>query len=158
MERSILLIPFLFLFVVKSIGQNSSDESEIERTIEIFFQSLSQQDSSLYKSILLLDGQVWTVNNTETKRTHRVRSFRDDITMFNPDNRWRETALAYTISVHNGLATAWVPYEFFVDDKFSHCGVDIFNLIKTQHGWKIASVLYTVEKQGCEGLQKSIRK
>jgi len=60
-----------------------------------------------------------------------------------------ETPLSYEIKIHQGLAMAWVPYEFHVNGKFSHCGVDVFTLIQTQDGWKIVSAAYTIEQEGC---------
>ena len=48
----------------------------------------------------------------------------------------------------NGLiATIVAPYDFWIDGKFSHCGVDAFDLIKTEEGWKIAGGVYTVQQQ-----------
>jgi len=43
----------------------------------------------------------------------------------------------------------WTPYDFWVDGKFSHCGIDIFDLVKTAEGWKISGATYTVERTGC---------
>ena len=39
--------------------------------------------------------------------------------------------------------------DFWVDGKFSHCGIDIFDLVKTAEGWKISGLTYTVERTGC---------
>ena len=36
-------------------------------------------------------------------------------------------------------------YDFWTDGKFSHCGIDAFELIKTVDGWKIAGGTYTIE-------------
>jgi hypothetical protein len=41
------------------------------------------------------------------------------------------------VRVHGLIATVWTPYDFWTDGKFSHCGVDAFDLIKTAEGWKI---------------------
>ena len=48
-------------------------------------------------------------------------------------------------SVHGLIATVWAPYDFWIDGKLSHCGIDAFDLIKTEDGWKIAGGVYTVE-------------
>lgn len=36
-------------------------------------------------------------------------------------------------------------YTFHVGDKFSHCGTNIFNLILTKEGWRIANGVSTLE-------------
>ena len=43
------------------------------------------------------------------------------------------------------IATVWTPYDFWIDGKFSHCGIDAFDLVKTDEGWKIAGGSYTLE-------------
>ncbi|MFD0751506.1 nuclear transport factor 2 family protein [Mucilaginibacter calamicampi] len=53
------------------------------------------------------------------------------------------------IKVDGKLASVWAPYKFYVDDKFSHCGVDVFQLMKTSAGWKIIYIVDTRRKDGC---------
>ena len=53
------------------------------------------------------------------------------------------------VRVHGPIATVWTPYDFWIDGKLSHCGVDAFDLIKTADGWKIAGGAYTIES-GCK--------
>ena len=36
--------------------------------------------------------------------------------------------------------------DLWINSAFSHCGVDVFSLIKTRQGWRIASLSYTSEK------------
>jgi hypothetical protein len=53
------------------------------------------------------------------------------------------------VRVHGPIASVWTAYDFWVDGKFSHCGVDVFDLVKTAEGWKISGGAYTVERTGC---------
>ena len=50
---------------------------------------------------------------------------------------------------HGAIAVVWGSYDFHLNKKFHHCGVDSFNMIKSDAGWKIASVSYTSETSGC---------
>jgi len=54
-----------------------------------------------------------------------------------------------TVMVHGSVAVVWTPYDFHRDGTFSHCGIDAFNLVRTDEGWRIASVVWTAEPQGC---------
>ncbi len=47
------------------------------------------------------------------------------------------------------MAIAWTPYEFYVNDKFNHCGVDVFTLMQTAKGWKIMGIVDTRRKENC---------
>jgi hypothetical protein len=47
------------------------------------------------------------------------------------------------------IAVVWGEYEFWINNAFSHCGVDAINLVKLEGGWKIANWMWTVEEDGC---------
>jgi hypothetical protein len=47
------------------------------------------------------------------------------------------------------LAVVWAPYDFRVEGRFSHCGVDAFTLARGADGWKILSISYTLRSEGC---------
>jgi hypothetical protein len=53
------------------------------------------------------------------------------------------------VQVKGRIATVWAPYDLWMNETFSHCGVDAFTLVKSKDGWKIASCSYTIEKTGC---------
>jgi len=55
-----------------------------------------------------------------------------------------------TVNIDGDLASVWAPYEFYLGDKFSHCGVDVFQLLKTADGWKIIYIVDTRRKDNCE--------
>ena len=38
------------------------------------------------------------------------------------------------------IASVWVPYEFYVNDNFSHKGVNVFTMVKIDKQWKITSI------------------
>jgi len=44
------------------------------------------------------------------------------------------------VHVDGNLATVWVYYEFWLGDRFSHCGADVFTFGRTAEGWKIVFV------------------
>ena len=46
-------------------------------------------------------------------------------------------------------------YTFYVGDKFSHCGTNTFNFVRTETGWRIANAASTLEFQ-CERDLKAV--
>jgi hypothetical protein len=54
------------------------------------------------------------------------------------------------VRIDNDLAVVWAPFEFLVDGKVDHCGTDLFNLVRTDGKWLIASVADTGRKD-CGG-------
>ncbi len=53
------------------------------------------------------------------------------------------------VKISGDLAVVSGRYTFFVGDKFSHCGTNTFNLVRTETGWRIANAASTLEFQ-CE--------
>lgn len=51
-----------------------------------------------------------------------------------------------TVLVSGPIAMVWYPYDIYVDGAWSHCGIDIFSLVQTDEGWKIGSIVYSVEQ------------
>ena len=54
------------------------------------------------------------------------------------------------IRIDNDLAMVWAPFEFLVDGKVDHCGTDLFNLVRQDGQWRIASIADTGRKD-CAG-------
>ena len=50
------------------------------------------------------------------------------------------------VRIDHDLAVVWAPFEFLVDGKIDHCGTDLFNLVRTDDKWLIASVADTGRK------------
>jgi ketosteroid isomerase-like protein len=56
------------------------------------------------------------------------------------------------VRVSGPLAVVWMPYDLYINDAWSHCGVDTFTMLRTpQGGWRIASLVWSVEQPpACE--------
>jgi len=66
---------------------------------------------------------------------------------------YRERYWDPTVLVRGSIAVVWTPYELWADGKTSHCGIDVFDLLKEQGVWKIASAMWTVEPDACPALR-----
>ncbi len=54
-----------------------------------------------------------------------------------------------TVLVQDRVAMVWTPYDFHLNGEFSHCGTDVFTLLKGDEGWQVASITYNVVRVGC---------
>jgi len=55
-----------------------------------------------------------------------------------------------SIKIDGPLASVWTPYKFYYAGKFSHCGVNSFQLVRINGRWKIQYLVDTRRRQGCE--------
>ena len=55
------------------------------------------------------------------------------------------------VHVSGPLAVVWLPYDFYRNGAWSHCGIDAFTLVKAEGKWRIATLAYTVaQPPACE--------
>jgi hypothetical protein len=51
--------------------------------------------------------------------------------------------------IRDQFATFIAAYDFWIEGKFSHCGTDVFDLIKVDGQWKIGNMKFTIIRDGC---------
>ncbi len=150
---------FLCSFSVNAQKDGSKDEvsrykEEVKQTILNFFEGFHEGDTSKIKKTIDHNIAMQTIaKNKEGKlRTVQtdVKKFLDVIHNRPADQRWDERLLLFKIDTDSGIANAWTPYEFYVNDKFSHCGVNVFQLFNDGNSWKIIAIADTRNKEGCK--------
>jgi len=159
--KSILLLLLLLVASVSGFSQQSvkKDKELVLEKVNQFFEALEKQDTNLFKSIIHPSGETWAVKEEADSVRISVRSFGDRLKKFiNPEYIIQERALDIEIKIHKQVAMAWVPYELDISGTFSHCGIDIFTLIKGNEGWKIVTLAFTMEPDGCDEIKRNLRK
>jgi hypothetical protein len=51
-----------------------------------------------------------------------------------------------TVRVQDRVAVVWMPYDLYIGVRWSHCGVDVFTLMKSEGRWRVAALIYTIEQ------------
>lgn len=148
---------FILLMLVIMIGiplsgtSSHSEEKAVIAAVEQFFKTVETRDADLARNILLPEGVVFSVREEGGEKKIRSTTHEQIIDSFaSSTEKMLERMWDPKILIHKEIAVVWTKYDFHREGKFSHCGVDSFNLIKTPEGWKISGIIYTVEKEGCE--------
>lgn len=147
-------IIFYLLTVLISLQLNGQkkhlEEKQILQKVNQFFEALEKQDTILLKSIVLLDGQTTSIRSQNDSLLIRIATYKERMKSFvNPQSVIYEKMLSAEIKIHGRIAMAWVPYTLSINQHFNHCGIDVFTFFKTQEGWKIVSLDYSVEPSVC---------
>ncbi len=132
-------------------GHQSSDEAAVLAAMDLYLAAVSANDLAAMAALHLPDGM-----------TYRARAVPDGTTevVGHPNSYWvdpaRKSAHTYrerywspTVLVRSGIATLWAPYEFWIDGKTSHCGIDVFDFVKVDGTWLVANAMWTVEPEAC---------
>ena len=145
---------FLVLLMAFNFGnaQNNA-EKMVKRTIEAFFEAFHQQDSMALKETVSKDIVLQTIgkdaDGREVVKTDDFNHFLKSIVSIPATTKFEEKIMSYNIQIDGAMANAWTNYEFWVNDNFSHCGVNSFQLFNDQGTWKIIYLIDTRRKEGC---------
>lgn len=69
----------------------------------------------------------------------------------------KEIMYAPKVEVDGDWAMVWGRYVFYAGDKLSHCGINQFNLVRTDAGWKIANGASTIDPGACTEQEKTMK-
>lgn len=140
---------FLLLIVCFSASSIQSQEKEVQQTIETFFEAFHQRDSIKLKSVcsenLVLHSISESGNGTKFS-IEKASTFYKSIASIPLTMKFEEKILNYNIQIDGAMAHVWTPYEFYVNDKLSHSGVNSFQLFNENGDWKVVYILDTRRK------------
>ena len=118
---------------------------------------MTEKDAELAREVVREDGFMYSVRLDESGDdggSAFLNSFANFIDgLENGDRRLVETMYKPTVLIRGPIAMVWAAYDFYIDQEFSHCGIDIFTLIKSGGSWKLAGAVYTIEKTECENVK-----
>ncbi|WPU93853.1 nuclear transport factor 2 family protein [Mucilaginibacter sabulilitoris] len=149
--KNLLLIIFVLLLSVRAFAQQT-DRDAIKQTVNTMFDAMRKSDSAMPRSTFAKGIVFQTVANEKDGSVVLETDNPDEFikAVGTPHNGvWDELISITDIKIDGELASVWAPYKFYLDDKFSHCGVDVFQLMKTGGGWKIIYVVDTRRKDNC---------
>lgn len=136
-----------------SYGQ-SLEQEQVKAAITTFFDGFHKGDSSIVASVMDRDAVLQTIGKNREGNTvlrkEAMEGLLKAIADRPEDQKWDERLLDYNIKIDGAMANAWTPYEFWFNDKFSHCGVNSFQLFKSEDGWKIIYLIDTRRRTGCK--------
>jgi hypothetical protein len=145
------IITFLLMGTLLLSANDPGEKEKIVSVVKQFFAVLESRDVKDAQKILIPKGVSISLRKEGKGETVRITNFQEFMDNFsNWKDDYKEIMSNPTVLIHNGIAVLWADYKFYVNGKFSHCGVVAFSLIKIDNNWKIAGIIYTVEKSGCD--------
>lgn len=147
MKAGKIVIRILILTLYSCIAYSQNDE--VKNTIEIFFEGFHSKDTLKLQSVcsnkIILQSIIENANGSKLT-DESAKEFYNSITSIPNDFKFEERILSYSIQADGTMAHVWTPYEFYINGKLSHSGVNAFTLFKEQNVWKIIYVIDTRRK------------
>jgi hypothetical protein len=147
----------VFLFFSLSILSGQAQQTaagSVEIAIRDFFSAFHARDSVALREKVSPSIHMQTIGRTasgsDSVITVPFGNFLKSIVRIPDSVRLEERLLSISVLEDGQLAQAWTPYEFWVDGKMSHCGVNAFHLVRERGTWKILHIVDTRRREGCE--------
>lgn len=154
------IITFIIIFILTSIAsaQNTTESIAIKKTIKSFFDGLHKGDSALVSSTLHSTIKIQTTftdkSGKKTLVTDNKEKLLTGIANKKSEHTYLEKILSWQIQIDGNLASVWTPYQFYLNEEFSHCGANSFQLFNDNGSWKIIYLVDMRRKNDCKPLKK----
>jgi hypothetical protein len=148
---NLLLIVFA-LSMSASLAQTNNEEANVKAAINLLFDGMRNGDTTMIRKAFASKNTMETIakgrDGKFVVRSESINDFIKSIGVPHPE-KYDERIVFTKILIDANLASVWTDYKFYVGDKFSHCGVNSFQLFKSEDGWKIIYIIDTRRKDNC---------
>ncbi len=138
---------------ISIVANAQTPEDSVKAIVNQLFTAMKNADATLLKDAFADSAVLQTIrrklDGTFFVQNEQVSGFVAQIGMAKKDSL-DERITFETVKVDGPLAIAWTPYKFYYAGKFSHCGVNSFQLVRINGRWKIQFLIDTRRRQGCE--------
>lgn len=141
-----LLFVLLITFQLPLLAQ----ENQPQKLVEDFFIAFHAKDTVGLKELCHSEIILQTIANTKEGNVLENQSYLDflkSIASIPQNMKFEERILEYKVALDGNLAHVWTPYEFYINEKFSHRGANSFTLYNDNGKWQIIHLIDTRRKK-----------
>lgn len=142
------LFVIVCMVVISANCHAQDSKKEVLKVVNTFFHTMEVKDSVAFNNLFLENAYAYSVRQQGDSTLVRNSILKAS----SSKNILKERLLEEEITIHinRTVAAVWAPYDFWINDEHSHCGYEVFTLIKKDSAWKIASLTYSVERDACK--------
>ena len=148
-----IFIFLLFGCLCRINGFAQTEEDAVKNAVNKLFIAMKSSDARGLKESFadsaILQSLAKNKEGNFIVKDEKIQEFIDAVSKL-PAGDADERIQFETIKIDGPLAIVWAPYKFYYKGKFSHCGVDSFQMAKTNGTWKIQILIDTRRKENCE--------
>ncbi len=129
-----------------------TEEIAVKQAINNFFEGMKKSDTSIIRAAFSSKPILQTIAKNREGNAVIVTDHLDSLlaSIASPHEIYDERITFDVVKVDADMAMAWTPYRFYLGDKFSHCGVNSFQLVRLNGQWKIQYLIDTRRREGCD--------
>ena len=133
-----------------SAPAKSDDAKAAAQVVESLFAAMKAKNATDIGALFIKEGQLVAIDRPRTgDGPSTTRIFTGDafakLIGESKAGEFLEQMKDPEVKIFGDMALVFGRYTFHVGDKFSHCGTNSFQLVRTPNGWKIANAASTLE-------------
>ena len=129
-------------------GDEASDREAVVKVVIDFFESMTARDAERMRALMTDDGMIYGYREGDEGTAIITRSHREYLdNLASGEGEIVERFWDPDVMLYGRLATVWTPYDFYANGEFSHCGVNNFSMLRTDDGWIITGVVFSIEAE-----------
>jgi len=150
--KRVLMLLFAIILLTHYLDAQTTEDS-VKAVVNQLFDGMKNSDAKMIQSAFADSAILQSVGkNKEGKiviENERIDEFAKSISTLKKGAA-DEQIVFESVKIDGQLAMVWAPYKFYFEGKFSHCGVDSFQLVFINGQWKIQYLIDTRRKQPCK--------
>ena len=121
------------------------DKLDIVSVIDSFINIINKKDLTLVNKVI--DNSAYRTKYSISEDSSFFEKNKSDFSFLKKSKvKYFEKYFEPIINTDGFISSVWLPYEFFIDNEFSHCGNNMFFLMKKNNKWIITDYAYSVNK------------
>jgi len=135
--------------ISNSYIEKPTPQQEAAAVADNLFAAMQAKNADAIRALFITEGQLVAVDKPRNgEGISKTRTFTADAfakMIAEGKGEYIEKMPEKEVKINGDFALVVGRYTFYVGDKFSHCGVNSFQMVKTETGWRIANAASTLE-------------
>ncbi|MGE3467001.1 MAG: hypothetical protein AB7J13_08715 [Pyrinomonadaceae bacterium] len=158
MKKTLMLLALVAVWSPMAIAQKADDKTAVLAVVQKLFDEMAAANATGILATGTADNQLVAIQKGRDGKS-RVSSINGEqfTKFFTKPGAVEEVMHAPKVDIDGDWAMVWGRYVFFAEGKLSHCGINQFNLVRTDAGWKIANGASTMDPGACTDAEKAMK-
>lgn len=147
MKRVIAFACAVAVLLPVTVDAQTSDTARVSvlAVVDSAMARINRGEMAKLPDLMIAEALTYAVSSAGDATRYMIRSTAASRQM-TQTGIWTERGFNPDVKISGRLAVVWLPYDFYIDGRWSHCGIDLVTLVRIGQEWKIASFGWTVEQ------------
>lgn len=128
-----------------AFAQNATEQAMALAVADSALATISRGDMVAFTDLMLEEAVLFPSRTRDGELRYVIRTRAQQREAKSP-GVVTERGYRPEVRVQGPIAVVWYPYDLYIDGKWSHCGVDVFTLMKQASRWRIVTMAWSAEQ------------